>query len=139
MGGNTMDGKNKVAVLGASDNPDRYSNMLIKRLRGKGHEVFPINPGLAAIDGLPVFRALGDLPPGIDVLSVYMNASRSDCLGRCHRGKRHPAGDFQPRRRERRLWPGASRTRAWKWNTPVPWSSPASANYRTGPAGSQLI
>lgn len=75
-----MEVKNKVAVLGASDNPDRYSNMLIKRLRGKGHEVFPINPGLAAIDGRPVFRGLGDLPPGIDVLSVYMNASRSDSL-----------------------------------------------------------
>ena len=75
-----MEGKNKVAVLGASDNPDRYSNMLIKRLRGKGHEVFPINPALAAIEGLPAFRAVGDLPPGIDVLSVYMNASRSDAL-----------------------------------------------------------
>ena len=74
------DEKNKVAVLGASDNPDRYSNMLIKRLRGKGQEVFPINPGLEAIGGLPVFHALADLPPGVDVLSVYMNASRSDAL-----------------------------------------------------------
>ena len=75
-----MDGKNKVAVLGASNNPDRYSNMLIRRLRGKGHEVFPINPGLAAIGGLPVFPTVGDLPQGIDVLSVYMNATRSDAL-----------------------------------------------------------
>lgn len=74
------DGKNKVAVLGASDNPDRYSNMLIKRLQGKGHQVFPINPGLEAIAGLPVFHALSDLPQGVDVLSVYMNASRSDAL-----------------------------------------------------------
>jgi uncharacterized protein len=69
-----------VAVLGASDNPDRYSHMLIKRLRGKGHQVFPINPGLASIGGLPVFRTLADLPEGVDVLSVYMNASRSDSL-----------------------------------------------------------
>jgi predicted CoA-binding protein len=80
MGGKNMDGKNKAAVLGASDNPDRYSNMLIKRLQGKGHEVFPVNPGVAVIAGLPVFRTVGDLPPGIDVLSVYMNASRSDAL-----------------------------------------------------------
>ena len=61
--GKTLDGKNKVAVLGASDNPDRYSHMLIKRLRGKGQEVFPINPGLTLIAGLPVFRAVGTFPP----------------------------------------------------------------------------
>lgn len=75
-----MEDKNKVAVLGASANPDRYSNMLIKRLRGRGHEVFPINPGLSVIAGLPVFPTVGDLPSGVDVLSVYMNASRSDAL-----------------------------------------------------------
>lgn len=80
MDKNGSEVKNKVAVLGASDNPDRYSNILIKRLVGKGHEVFPINPGLAVIDGLPVIRTVGDLPPGVDVLSVYMNASRSDAL-----------------------------------------------------------
>ncbi|MDB5049321.1 MAG: CoA-binding protein [Fibrobacteres bacterium] len=75
-----MDGKNKVAVLGASDKADRYSNMLIKRLRARGHQVFPVNPALTAIDGLPVYRTLQDLPKGIDVLTVYMNAGRSDAL-----------------------------------------------------------
>src|SRR4051812_5722770 len=75
-----MADKNKVAVLGASDKPDRYSNLLIRRLRAKGHEVFPVNPALSEIDGLPVFGTLQDLPPGIDVLSIYMNAHRSDAL-----------------------------------------------------------
>ncbi|HKP95968.1 MAG TPA: CoA-binding protein [Fibrobacteria bacterium] len=75
-----MPGKNKVAVLGASDKADRYSNMLIKRLRAKGREVFPVNPVLTTIDGLPVYRTLRDLPAGIDVLTVYMNAQRSDLL-----------------------------------------------------------
>ncbi len=75
-----MEGKSKVAVLGASDKPERYSNMLIKRLRGKGHEVFPVNPALPVIDGLPVFRKVEDLPAGVDVLSVYMNAQRSDAI-----------------------------------------------------------
>ena len=71
---------NSVAILGASDKPERYSNMLIKRLRGKGHQVFPINPAFREIDGIPVYRTLAELPPGVDVLSVYMNASRSDAI-----------------------------------------------------------
>ena len=72
--------KHKVAVLGASDNPERYSNLLIRRLHAKGHEVFPINPALRTIDGLQVYPNVGALPPGIDVLTVYMNAQRSDAL-----------------------------------------------------------
>ncbi|MEO6098001.1 MAG: CoA-binding protein [Fibrobacteria bacterium] len=75
-----MTEKHKVAVLGASDKADRYSNLLIKRLRRRGHEVFPVNPALASIDGLPVFAILRDLPVGIDVLSIYMNAARSGAL-----------------------------------------------------------
>jgi predicted CoA-binding protein len=73
-------GKSKVAVLGASDKEDRYSNLLIKRLTAKGHKVFPINPILTTIDGLPVYRDLSGLPGGIDVLSVYLNAGRSDAI-----------------------------------------------------------
>ncbi len=70
----------KVAVLGASDKTDRSSNLLIKRLHAKGHEVFPINPTLKTIDGLPVYSNIEALPAGIDVLSIYMGAQRSDEL-----------------------------------------------------------
>lgn len=72
-----MSSPSTVAILGASDKPDRYSHMLIKRLQGKGHTVYPVNPALKSIDGLPVYRSLAEVPPGADVLSVYMNAKRS--------------------------------------------------------------
>jgi predicted CoA-binding protein len=72
--------RTKVAILGASNNSDRYSHMLLGRLRAKGHEVFPINPALKDIDGAAVYPNIEALPKGIDVLSVYMNAQRSDAL-----------------------------------------------------------
>lgn len=68
-------------MLGASNNPERYSNMLIRRLKAKGHEVFPVNPAFQTIEGLPVYKRVEDLPPGLDVLSIYMNESRSALLG----------------------------------------------------------
>lgn len=37
-----MTSKNKTLVLGASENPNRYSNMAIKRLLAHGHEVVAI-------------------------------------------------------------------------------------------------
>jgi predicted CoA-binding protein len=70
----------KIAVLGASDKEDRYSNLLIRRLKAKGHEVFPVNPALQTIEGLPVYKRVEDLPGGLDVLSIYMNAGRSQAI-----------------------------------------------------------
>jgi len=70
----------KVAVLGASNNPDRISNLLIRRLLAKGHEVFPVNPALKTIEGLTVVNELSALPNDIDVLTLYVNAERSSVL-----------------------------------------------------------
>ncbi len=72
--------KSKVAVLGASDNPERYSNILVQRLKARGHEVFPIHPTLKTLYDLPVYPNIESLPAGIDVLSIYMNAERSSNL-----------------------------------------------------------
>lgn len=70
----------KVAILGASDKPDRYSHLLMCRLLAKGHEVYLVNPFLKTIEGKPVYKDVASLPPGLDVLTVYMNASRSEPL-----------------------------------------------------------
>jgi len=60
-----------VAVLGASNKPERYSFQAVKRLAEKGHAVCPVHPALATIDGVPVFRQLGDIPVPLHTLTVY--------------------------------------------------------------------
>ena len=69
-----------VAVLGASNKPERYSNMAVKLLRQNGHTVFPVNPALADIDGCKVFARLGDIRAPIDTVTVYLGAERSQAL-----------------------------------------------------------
>lgn len=69
--------RRKVAILGASDKPDRYSYLLLRRLLAKGHDVYPVNPHLDSIDGVKVYKTVESLPPGLDVLTLYLNASRS--------------------------------------------------------------
>jgi len=70
-----------VAVLGASPNPERYSNKAIRMLREYGHEVVPVNPGQQEIEGLPVVPDLAQLASGsIDTVTMYVQASRSDSL-----------------------------------------------------------
>lgn len=64
--------KEKVAILGASKNPERYSYLALKMLQEYGHTVFPVNPGLNEIEGVPVTASLSDLK-GIDTVTLYMN------------------------------------------------------------------
>lgn len=66
-----------VAVLGASNKPDRYSNQAVRLLAEKGHTVFPVHPALAEIDGHLVFKRLSDIPVPLDTITMYVSPSRS--------------------------------------------------------------
>lgn len=71
----------RVAVLGASPKPDRYSNKAIRRLKDEGHSVVPINPAYEEIEGLPVAKGLEEIEPeSIDTVTVYLGAPRSTPL-----------------------------------------------------------
>jgi len=69
-----------VVILGASSNPERYSNKAIRLLSKKGHTVFPIHPEESEIEGLIVYPDLASIPVGIDTLSIYINPSISSVL-----------------------------------------------------------
>lgn len=66
-----------VAVLGASNKPERYSYQAVKLLAERGHTVFPVHPLLAMIDGLPVFKSLADVPAPLHTVTLYLGPSRS--------------------------------------------------------------
>ncbi len=66
-----------VAVLGASNNPDRYSNLAVRRLRDAGHRVIPVNPALDEIEGFAVAKSLGEIKDTVDTLTLYVGPQRS--------------------------------------------------------------
>ena len=62
----------KTLVLGASENPDRYSNKAILSLRKKGHEVVAIGGRKGQVLDVPIDTAQGSLE-GIDTVTLYLN------------------------------------------------------------------
>lgn len=70
-----------VAVIGASDNPERFSYMAVKLLTEKGHKVFPVHKRIQQIDGLKVYSSIGDIAEPIDTVSLYVAADISSSLG----------------------------------------------------------
>ncbi len=70
----------RVVVLGASDNPERYSNRAVRKLVEQGYEVVPVHPRLRVVEGLPVVASLGRVDGEVDTVTVYVNASVSGGL-----------------------------------------------------------
>lgn len=65
--------KQNVAVLGASNNPERYSYQAVKLLAEKGHQVYPVHPRLTEIEGVKVYPSLGPIDAQLDTISIYVN------------------------------------------------------------------
>jgi predicted CoA-binding protein len=68
--------KQTVVVLGASNKPQRFSNMAIKKLIQHGHKVIPIHPRIAEIEGVPVVSDMNKVDERIDTLTLYVGPQR---------------------------------------------------------------
>lgn len=78
-----------VAILGASDNPDRISGRPQRYLREGGFKgaIYPVNPNRATVQGLPSYPSVAALPaaPDVALLAVPAEATEQavrDCVTR---------------------------------------------------------
>ena len=60
--------KTRIAVAGASENPDKYGNIIVRNLKAKGYTVLPVNPSSSAIEGLKVAHSLAEVEKPVDIL-----------------------------------------------------------------------
>ena len=64
--------KKKTLVLGASENPARYSNLAINRLKNNQHPVFAIGRRKGIVAGISIETDKIQLK-GIDTITLYLN------------------------------------------------------------------
>src|SRR5215216_5626759 len=62
-----------IAMVGASDRPDRPSNRVMKFLQDQGYRVIPVNPQLTGerIHGEFVWRELSQIGEPIDIVDIF--------------------------------------------------------------------
>ena len=62
----------KTLVLGASENPARYSNIAVRRLKNAGHEVIAVGRREGEIDEIKIQTSL-PVDTDIDTVTMYLN------------------------------------------------------------------
>jgi hypothetical protein len=75
-----LEGARTIALVGASDRPDRPSHGVMETLQHHGYRVIPVNPQItgAHIHGEFVFRELAQLGDSIDIVDIFR---RSEAAG----------------------------------------------------------
>lgn len=61
-----------VAVVGASSDRHKFGNKALRAFRSEGYTVFPINPHEGAVEGIPAYASVLDVPVPIDMATVYV-------------------------------------------------------------------
>ena len=63
-----------IAMVGASSNPDRPSNGIMRKLKSAGYRVVPVNPNETTVLGERAYASLSDVPERIDIVDVFRRA-----------------------------------------------------------------
>jgi predicted CoA-binding protein len=61
-----------IAVVGATDDPNKYGHRIYRNLKHKGYTVYPVNPNRATVDGDPAYSNLAELPQKPDIVNVVV-------------------------------------------------------------------
>ncbi len=75
-----FDRSERVAIVGASPKPDRYSYRAQKLLMEHGHSVVPVSPREASIMGVRSLASIGDYRGRLDTITLYISPERQTSI-----------------------------------------------------------
>jgi uncharacterized protein len=58
------------AIVGASRDPSKYGNMVLRAFLQKGRTVFPVNPNADTVEGIKAYPDLSSLPATVHGVNV---------------------------------------------------------------------
>ena len=70
--------QHRIAVVGASDDPQNFGRTVYRELRDHGHDVAAVNPGATTVLGDPCHPDLRAVPGVVDVALVMVGPDRAE-------------------------------------------------------------
>lgn len=72
----------RIAVVGVSRQPNQAANFIFRKLRGAGHEVIPVNPRAAELEGVTCYPDLKAIPGGVTAVVVSTPPAAAEAVVR---------------------------------------------------------
>lgn len=73
----------RIAVTGVSRDPENHGgNIVYKRLRERGYDVFAVNPNATEVEGDPCFPDLTSIPEGVEAVVIATAPESADATMR---------------------------------------------------------
>jgi len=61
-----------VAVIGASNDRNKFGNKAVRAFQQQGYTVYAVNPNETQVEGLPAFKSIKDVPGRPEMVTVYV-------------------------------------------------------------------
>ena len=72
----------RIAVTGVSSTRELTGNIIYRKLKSAGYQVFAVHPGLATFDGDPCYPDLPAIPGGVDGVVIVNRPEVSNAIVR---------------------------------------------------------
>ena len=66
-----LSGARTVAIVGLSDDPQRYSHQVGAYLQSQGYRIIPVNPNVGEVLGEKAYPSLREVPEDADVVDIF--------------------------------------------------------------------
>ena len=73
---------NTIALVGASPNPARPSNQVMRYLLDAGYRVIPVRPAVHEVLGVPAVAALADIDEPVELVNVFRRSEHTPAVAR---------------------------------------------------------
>lgn len=61
-----------VAIIGASNDRQKFGNKAVRAFQQQGYTVYPVNPNEAEVEGVRAYRSISEVPVRPEMISVYV-------------------------------------------------------------------
>lgn len=72
--------QHRIAVAGVSRDAKQPANLIYRRLRDTGHDVFAVNPNAEQVEDATSFASVRDIPGGVDGVVVVTPAEQAPAV-----------------------------------------------------------
>ena len=75
-------GRRVWAVVGASQDRNKFGNRVYRSLRDAGYVVYPVNPNIDKVEGALAYPTLADLPESPEVVDLVVPPAATEQIGK---------------------------------------------------------